>query len=292
MKQILKLQKLKNFIVLYCLFLSFSVYPVSTSISKNEVQVGEEVSLEFKFSPGEVEEWKIPEQGFFFSDEDKNLPQGEILSIGKQDGSINVKLKYFVPGKFTPPVEWREKGGEEKNTGIQIQVNSSLSGNEKEILDIESPVLFTGEYILRAVGVFFAAILLFAGLGYLFLYFNNKKSKVKDAFILKEHVAEDLNHYKNLLYELLLHEEIKHKDFIFILSGYIKEKISRKIDESVFHMTQSEINEILKNTFRMKDVEILTIENYFNSVKYMPNEALITRQNAQALVNQWEKNLR
>jgi hypothetical protein len=88
---------------------------------------------------------------------------------------------------------------------------------------------------------------------------------------------------------MLLNSELSHKEFIFHLSGYIKERIGSKLQTSVMHLTQTELHEILQKDYHVANVELLSIDNYFNSVKYMPNEEMITRDNALALVKYWDK---
>lgn len=262
---------------------------VTESYSKKTVQVGEESILEIKFQTGDVAEWSLPQKGFLFSEKDQDTPIGELKDILQTSTELKFVYVYFEPGKFTASISWKTPTGEKIDSKEILEVQTVLSG-EKEPIDIAEPFVFSGSYILRLIGIILLGLVIASGLAYVLFFFNNKKNlPAKDALFEKVESEQPADYYKKQLQQLLLNTEISHKEFIFHLSGYIKERIGTKLDTSVFHLTQTEIHQILQEKYFVANIELLTIDNYFNSVKYMPNEEMITRENALYLIKYWEK---
>ncbi len=279
---------MKQFLFLFLIpFLLFA--EVTESYSKKSVQVGEESILEVKFQTGDVAEWSLPAKGFLFSETDAETPIGELKDITQTPTELKFTYVYFEPGKFTAKLGWKNANGETVQSREVLEVKTVLA-DEKEPLDIAEPIVFSGQYIIRLLTFILIGLAVVTGLAYLLFYFNNKKkAKVKDALFEKLEVDSNEDFYKKQLEKMLMNSEMSHKEFIFHLSGYIKERIGNKRQVSVMHLTQSELHEILQLDYRVANVELLTIDNYFNSVKYMPNEEKITSDNALGLVKYWEK---
>ncbi|HMV41934.1 MAG TPA: hypothetical protein PK079_03420 [Leptospiraceae bacterium] len=279
---------MKLFILLF-LFPILLFAEVIESYSKKSVQVGEESILEIKFQTGDVAEWSLPQKGFLFSESDAETPIGELKDITQTPTELKFTYVYFEAGKFSANVSWKTSSGETFKSKEELEVKSVLSG-EKEPIDIAEPFVFSGSYILRLIGIILFGIGIISAFGYALFFFNNKKKvQAKDAIFEKLETEQAADYYKKQLQQLLLNTEISHKEFIFHLSGYIKERIGAKLDTSVFHLTQTEIHQILQDKYFVANIELLTIDNYFNSVKYMPNEEMITRENALSLIKYWEK---
>jgi hypothetical protein len=271
------------------LFPYFLFAEVTESYSKKSVQVGEESILEVKFQTGDVAEWNLPAKGFIFSDADAETPVGELKDISQTSTELKFKYVYFQAGIFKSTLNWKNSKGELEYSQESLEVKTVLSG-EVEPLDIAEPFVFSGSYLTRLFFIVIIGLALVTGLAYLLFYFNNKRRVVvKDALFEKLEVDQNLDYYKNKLQQMLLDSEFSHKEFIFHLSGYIKERIGIKMQSSVLHLTQSEIHEILQSEYRVANLELLTIDNYFNSIKYMPNEEKITRDNALGLIKYWDK---
>ena len=278
--------------ILFCLLYLFPTLlfaEVTESYSKKPVQVGEESILEVKFQTGDVAEWNLPAKGFLFSEADAETPIGELKEISQTSTELKFYYVYFTTGNFKAKLSWKNAKGEVVESQEVLEVKTVLAG-EKEALDIAEPFAFSGSYLLRLILIVLAGLILVTGIAYIIFYFNNKKRiSPKDALFEKLNTGEDPHFYKNKLHQMLVSSEMSHKEFIFLLSGYIKERIGTKLDTSVLHLTQSEIHEILQNQYHVANVELLTIDNYFNSVKYMPNEEKITRDNALGLIKYWDR---
>ena len=278
--------------ILLCLLYlcpSLLLAEVTESYSKKSVQVGEESVLEVKFQTGDVVEWSLPAKGFFYSEKDAETPIGELKEITQTTTELKFTYVYFEPGKFTAKLSWKNANGEVAQSQEALEVKSVLA-DEKEPLDIAEPIAFSGQYIVRLLTFILIGLAVVTGLAYLLFYFNNKKkAAIKDALFEKLDVEENVDYYKKQLENMLLNAELSHKEFIFHLSGYIKERIGSKLQTSIMHLTQTELHDILQTDYRVANVELLSIDNYFNSVKYMPNEEQITRDNALALVKYWDK---
>ena len=278
--------------ILLCLIYLFSTLlfaEVTESYSKKSVQVGEESILEVKFRTGDVAEWNLPPKGLLFLDTDTETPIGELKDITQTPTELKFYYVYFTTGNFKAKLRWKNAKGEVVESQETLEVKSVLAG-EKEALDIAEPFVFSGSYLVRLILIVFVGLVLITGLAYVLFYFKNKKrNSPKDAIFTKIETGEDPNFYKNKLQQMILSSEMSHKEFIFLLSGYIKERIGAKLDSSVLHLTQSEIHEILQSKYQVANIELLTIDNYFNSVKYMPNEEKITRDNALGLIKYWDR---
>lgn len=262
---------------------------VTESYTKKSVQVGEESVLEVKFQTGDVAEWNLPTKGFLYSDKDTETPIGELKEISQTTTELKFTYVYFEPGKFTAKLSWKNASGEVAQSQEALEVKSVLA-DEKEPLDIAEPIVFSGQYIVRLLTFILIGLAVVTGLAYLLFYFNNKKkAAIKDALFEKLEVDQSVDYYKKQLENMLLNSELSHKEFIFHLTGYIKERIGFKLQSSIMHLTQTELHEILQTEYRVANVELLSIDNYFNSVKYMPNEEKITRDNALSLIKYWDK---
>lgn len=282
---------MKKFLILFIIpFLLFA--EVTESYSKKSVQVGEESILDVKFQTGDVVEWSLPSKGFIFSGEDSDTPVGELIEITQTPTEIKLKYVYFKSGTFKAKLSWKNAMNETTESQEDLEVKSVLTG-EKELLDIADPISFSGSYIVRLLTIVLLGLVIILGIAYILFYFNNRrKIPVKDALFEKMEEEQDINYFKNKLHALLLEAEFPHKEFIFYLSGYIKEKIGFKLQSSIMHFTQSEIHDILQSDYNVPNVELLTIDSYFNSIKYMPNEEVITRDNALSLIKYWDRILR
>ncbi len=256
--------------------------------TQEKIEVGEEVTFTLNFKPNEIELLQIPEKGYLFK-ENEDLPYAEITEKIQTDTSLSYKVVYFEPGEYKLKVQWKINNAKQSSS-TSVQVTSVLT-NEKEIVDIEPPIEFKGDYWLRAFFIIGGFTLAIIGLTFIIYLMKKKKPPIKDAIIQSIHTAESLNTYKNKIEALFAQNQINHKDFIFVLSGYIKEIIGFRLGYNVQYMNQDETNIILKNRYKFSDLELMDIKNYFNSIKYMPNDESISLQRAKEILQYWNSRL-
>lgn len=278
-------------IYLFMIFTLPTWADVKESLSQSTVRVGDEVELKLQFSPQDVVEWKLPSKGFLNKEGDEDLPYAEITEITKGDRELKIKVIYFEPGEFVIPVSWFDKDDYENRSQKIITVKSVLQG-EKDLLDIKEPIRFSGPYILRLVLLILGIAIVIAAILFGISYYKNKFIRPIDAIIETESGTH--RYYLDKINGILdsLHTEIRHKDFIYILSGYIKEIISNQTGTFVQYMSQEEINGILKKRYNFSQNQLLELTNYFDSIKYMPNDEMISQRKAVELVMYWRKLLR
>lgn len=269
--------------ILFFLTVHFLFPEIQETVNLDKVKVGDEVIYSLEETASKLD-CVLPKIDFLLLD---NNPYAEIVESKQEDKKIIVKIIFYKSGKFKIPIECKNFKSEK-----EITVETVLE-NEKEALDIAEPILFSGNYTSRLIMMLIFGGLFFIGIAYL-LWKWKAKSKLKP--FNADYVGEmkqpiDVT-YKSQLLRFINQTEIPHKEFIFLLSSYIKEKIELKLKYPVQHFTQKEINELLLNKFNISNIDVLSIDSYFNSVKYMPNEENISQTKAFGLVEYWDRLIR
>ena len=278
---------MKKFIFIYMIIV-YNIFTDPKEVLENtNVKVGE--IIEYKVS-GLQNDCELPDKDFIYSEKDSENPFAEIIDVKKNLDEVLVKIIFLQEGIFNFPFYCKNKNL--FSSKLVIQVSSTLNG-EKELLDISDPILFSGNYIKRLLFFTLLIIFIFTIISYFIRKINfKKKNKVTDAFFSDNlNIIEKLDYsirIKSLIQEL----EIPHKEFIFLLTGYIKEKIEKKVKYPVQHLTQSELDELLLNFYKIEQIELIKNNMYFNSVKYMPNEELISYDKAISLISYWDRVLK
>ncbi|MCB1178280.1 MAG: hypothetical protein KDK36_11915 [Leptospiraceae bacterium] len=277
---------MKYFILLLILFVNTIFSTPTETWSKKEALVGE--LIVFTLIPSEVpiDEFILPGEGFL-SREGEELPYAEILEIKRKDDRLEFSVQFLEAGEQTLPIEWKYEIGDIHSVETTIRIISSITGEEKEIIDIAEPIEFTGPYAVRLLGFFLLfAIVLFV-LYYIFLRAKPISKVKRDSIELIE--GEKEIRIWDKVEALLKDDEFSHKDFVFLLTSAIKEQIFHNKYLNVIHYTNKDLMEFLKKEFMLSDIDALKWENYFNMLKYMPNEELIAREKAKDTITFWKK---
>jgi hypothetical protein len=278
---------MKKIILIYLLVI-YTIFATPEEIlEKTNIKIGEIIEYRVK---GLGNDCELPNKDFLYSEKDSENPLAEIIDITKNQDELVIKIIFFQEGSFNFPFNCKNK--EIFSSKINIEVSSGLSG-EKELLDISEPILFSGNYIKRLILFSLLIIFIFAIASY-FIWKINFKKKLK---VTEAYFSDSLNLIQNLDYSIrikaLIQElEIPHKEFIFLLTGYIKEKIEKKVKYPIQHFTQAELDELLLNIYKLEQIELLKNNMYFNSVKYMPNDELISYDKAISLISYWDRVLK
>ena len=267
--------------ILFFLTVHFLFSEIQETVNLDKVKVGDEIIYTLEETSSKLD-CVLPKIDFLILD---NNPYAEIVESKLEDKKITIKIIFYKSGKFKIPVDCKNF-----KTTKEITVETVLE-NEKEALDIEQPILFSGNYTSRLIIMLIIGGLLFVGIAYLLWKWKAKSKPSNAEFVGEMKQPIDVT-YKSQLFRFLTQTEIPHKEFIFLLSSYIKEKIELKLKYPVQHFTQKEINEILLNKFNISNIDVLSIDTYFNSVKYMPNEENISQAKAFGLVDYWDRLIR
>lgn len=277
--------------ILLILLLFYYLNPIYSEYkyfwSKNEPLVGDEVYLTVE-TENQNSELLEPESGYVSLP--NGLPYMEVISHSKEGTRIILQVRFTKAGKHDFQVKWKTDK-ETEHIGISISVSSVLGPNDKETLDIAEPLEFSGPYGLRLFLIILGFSVIVAILYYFFLHRKPSKKNVKDAGIVTPIEAEKLEPIDIVLERLLTNKEIQHKEFVYVLSDYLKSALSQKLESDITYMTQSELEDILKSKLNLSEKVVHEFSLYLNSIKYMPNEERILSDNARAIRNYWERTL-
>jgi hypothetical protein len=284
---------MKKLIFILFFLLSHTFYLSADELeswSQKSGVVGQELEYTFRADKIPDENIHLPELGFL-SKTDSELPYAEILSINKQDGVYRIRVIFLESGEMGLPVSWKDESGKENSSESKINIQSSLTGNEKEILDITGPIEFNGFMATRILGI---GLLFLAVITIFYYFFLKKKPKMKKAnqVPMQIYEGEKSSHIWEKLESALQVEEYPHKEFVFLLSSAIKEQISENTNNRILHLTNKELMNFIKKQYKFADIDSLHWENYFSMIKYMPNEEMITREKANEKIQYWKKILR
>jgi hypothetical protein len=278
--------------LIYILFFifTFAIYSeVTENFSKKEALVGEEVEYTLQFKQDEIKELELPAEGFF--PEKADMPEAQIISVTKENELVKIKLKYLEAGDKKLSIKWKNTNDEIVDSKSSIQIISSLTKDDKEVLDIVEPLEFSGQYIIRLAIMILVGLTVVAILSYFWLKRNIKPQKVRDGSYYTN-AEKVIGAYELMLNELLQEKEISHKEFVYLLSGYVKERLESITEESMLHLTNKELISVWNTKLRMDDFNAHKWESYFSSIKYMPNEEIISESKAKDIVSEWKGFLR
>lgn len=276
---------MKYFFIILCLFKASLSAEVKENWKEKEILIGEEAVFTLKFDrPEEIKDIVIPEQGLYPKDAD--LPDAEIESTAKSDHEIVIILRFLEAGEKTAPLEWTDVSGKKIKASSVIKVKSSLEGTEKNVLDISAPKEFSGNFVKNLLLVFLAVVAVLGAVSYFVFRRRLKTKTARDAdfdFIHKEEIS-----FKDKIEEILQKQEVPHKEFIYLLTGFIKESLGKKLDKNLVYLDETELGKIMREMKLLKEFEIMQMETYFQSVKYMPNEDLIPVRKADEIYYYWK----
>lgn len=112
------------------------------TVNPNEIFVGDKVVYEITFRSPLPTTLSYPE-GEIYNEASPDLPAYKILSAEKRNNSLQLTIRFYEPGDYTLPVTWEENGETIRVQRI-IKVKSQLTGDEKDLEDIEPPISFSG----------------------------------------------------------------------------------------------------------------------------------------------------
>ncbi|TGM32055.1 LB_053 family protein [Leptospira biflexa] len=273
-----------KFILLYFGFTVVIFASPKESISLEKIYVGDITEYTIEWKDDDITDISLPEGKFY---EDHSLPTFEIQSVTKEKNKITASVIFFSAGDFFLPTTWKENGVD-YNSKLKINVLSNLTGTETEIEDIEPPIIFSGPYFLRLIGlILFTCINLYL-IYALYLYWKSKPKIVDAAW---EKSPKLLESTKRLQYleQYIQSEKITEKELTFRISEYLKEVFSEKFQENLLGNTDSEFLAILHDKTHIPDRAIRDLRLYFRNLKYNENSQIISKEDAEKIWDQIKK---
>ncbi|TGL09326.1 hypothetical protein EHQ43_00140 [Leptospira bouyouniensis] len=266
---------------LVILFLTLNTFLFASpkeTIPKEKIYVGDLIQYDIEWEGSEITDVNLSEGKFY---ENNTLPSFEIQSIIKEQNKITASIIFFTPGDFFLPTSWKEQGIE-THSKLKISVLSNLTGNETEIEDIDPPILFSGPYLFRLIGLIlftcFNLYLIYA----LYLYWKSKP-KIIDAIWEKNPKLLESTKRLHNLEQYLQSETITEKELTFRISEYLKEIYSEKLEENLLGLTDSEFLAVLYDKTHIPDRTIRELRLYFRSLKYDRNTKILSKEDAEKI---------
>lgn len=273
-----------RFVIFILVFISSIGASPKETLKQEQIYVGDTVLYSIEWENDNTSDVSLSEGKFY---EDNSLPSFEILSVKKEENRINASVIFFTTGEFFLPTTWKENGLE-THSKLKITVLSNLTGQETEIEDIDPPIVFSGPFALRLIGLIlftcFNLYILYA----LYLYWKSKP-KIVDALWEKNPKLPESTKRLHHLETYLNSDEISEKELIFKVSEYLKEVYSEQFKENLLGCTDSEFLAILHDKTHIPDGKIRDLRLYFRTLKYTKNKHIISKEDALTIWEQIKK---
>lgn len=256
-----------------------------------EVGIGDQAEYLLEFQQGEVQEPEIPSKGIVPDPESPDLPLFEVISSEISDTKIKLNVSYYSSGKFTLPISWKDKDGKEFHSEAVLIVRSSLSEKDKTPEEILPPLEFSGKYgwKLGAILAGLAAL----GLGIFYAWYLNQTASKRtiDALVEADPWVQKILIYESKLDEIINSPPILARSFYRVLSGYIRENMSKKMNAPFAHLTEAELFQRIYDSFGLEEGEVRNWENTFRKAQYSGEEVEISSSEALKAWDYWKEAL-
>ena len=265
----------------FFILLLLSVFSVNAEIVEEatslKTQIGRSVDLKVTHN-GEVEEWFLPEQRSYYSEKDQEIPEYEIVSVKTSEREAVVRAMFYQTGKFRLPLAWKEQG-KKVFSSVEFEVES-LAAGEQDILDIEGPLVWSGNYYLRLALMIFAVLGAAAALYY--IYIRWKKNRVEDDVIIIPEKKD--NPFRKSMDELVSREQVSRKELLFELTAYLKTEIENRTGKKAAAMTDSELAGFLH-----KKNPAIKEHGFVPNLKYLEEDAVLSSGEAREIIAYWKR---
>ncbi|WP_411821384.1 LB_053 family protein [Leptospira sp. 'Mane'] len=282
------MKKAKLIFLIFVLLPGFLYASAKETINPEEIYVGDKVDYEIEFDSGIPDNLSIPE-GEVYVETSPDLPAFKILSIEKKQNKIHLTIRFYEAGDYTLPIAW-----EENNKTIYaekiIKVKSQLTGEEKELQDIEPPVTFSGSSFLR-LSLFFLFLFAIGYLIYVFYLYRKKNKKIVDATWEKIPSLENRFAKLYLIEGMLRSETVNIKDLVYQISSYCKEEYSHRLSFYLLSFTDEEFLTYLYDRSSLTDQRLREIRSFFRESKYTDKNGILTGEDANRLWIEWKEKL-
>ncbi|TGM13370.1 hypothetical protein EHQ81_11070 [Leptospira selangorensis] len=280
----------------YLFYLSLLLFSVPSFAWKEdwepkEVGIGEQAEYLLEFQQGEIQDPEIPSKGMVPDPDAPDLPLFEVISSGVSDTKIKLSVAYYTSGKFSLPIIWKDKDGKEFHSEIVLTVRSSLSEKDKTPEEILPPLEFSGKYGWKLAAILAGLAALGLGIFYAW-YLNQTASKrTMDALVEADPWVHKILIYESKLDEIINSPPVFARTFYRVLSGYIRENMSKKMNAPFAHLTEAELFQRIYDSFGLEEEEVRNWENTFRKAQYSGEEVEISSGEALKAWDYWKEAL-
>ncbi|GBF40464.1 LB_053 family protein [Leptospira johnsonii] len=294
---IFRLRSLDRIQFLYYIFyLSLLLFAVPTFAWKEdwdpkEVGIGDRAEYLLEFQQGEVQNPEIPSKGIVPDPESPDLPLFEVISSEVSDTKVKLSVVYYTSGKFALPIIWKDQDGKEFRSEAVLIVRSSLGEKDKSPEEILPPLEFSGKYGWKLAAILAGLAALGLGIFYAW-YLNQTASKrTMDALVEADPWVQKILIYESKLDEIINAPPVFARTFYRVLSGYIRENMSKKMNAPFAHLTEAELFQRIYDSFGLEEEEVKTWENTFRKAQYSGEEVEISSAEALRAWDYWKEAL-
>ncbi|MDF3820318.1 hypothetical protein P3G55_10425 [Leptospira sp. 96542] len=274
-----------KFLFIFLIFI-FSIFGEETeNITESEIYVGD--IIHYTLTKAETIEFETTEGEVYF---DETSPSLRIYDITEINNTISLKIIFFKPGNYTLPISWT-KNGKPKNSKLNIIVKSQLAETDSEIEDVESPIVFSGPYLLRLISLILFIILNLYFLYAIFLYIK-RKQRVVDAIWQPQQSIPPNIIKKKKIETILQGESIPQKEFIYLISEFLKEELGDRFNIKTKSLTDSEFLSAIYDRSHIDNDILRELRLLFRTSKYEKKDNLLTNEEANEIWRSIQENLK
>ncbi|EQA46395.1 hypothetical protein LEP1GSC050_0409 [Leptospira broomii serovar Hurstbridge str. 5399] len=271
------------------LFLAIdSAFAVSEEWNPQKVVIGQTSVYVLTFIEGEVTSPEVPALGMHADPEAPDLPLFEVFSSDIGQSRIRLEVAYYASGTFTLPITWKDSEGRENSSKVGLQVETSIQEKDKSPEDVLPPDSFSGPYGWRLIGLLAGLTALILGALYSYYLHKTRTKDPMDAILQTDPWIQKILRYENRLSELIESPPIPAREFYRLLSGYIREVVSKKLGLPTGHLTETELFARIFDSFLLDEEVIRVWENRLRKTQYSAEESSLTKGEAIAALDFWK----
>lgn len=273
------------------IFFAAPAFAWKETFEPKEVGIGEQVEYLLEFEQGEVQNPEIPSKGMVPDPDSPDLPLFEVISSEISDTKIKLSVSYYASGKFSLPIIWKDKDGKEFHSEAVLTVRSSLGEKDKTPEEILPPLEFSGKYGWKLAAIL--AGLAALGLGIFYAWYLNQTAsrRTMDALVEADPWVQKILIYESKLDEIINTPPVFARVFYRVLSGYIRENMSKKMNAPFAHLTEAELFQRIYDSFGLEEEEVKNWENTFRKAQYSGEEVEISSSEALKAWDYWKEAL-
>ncbi|PJZ24729.1 hypothetical protein CH352_12710 [Leptospira hartskeerlii] len=279
--------------VFYSSLLLFSVpsFAWKEDWEPKEVGIGEQAEYLLEFQQGEIQNPEIPSKGMYPDPDSPDLPLFEVISSEISETKIKLIVAYYNSGKFYLPIVWKDKNGKEFLSEAALTVLTSIGEKDKTPEEILPPLEFSGKYGWKLAAIIAGLAALGLGIFYAW-YLNQTASKrTMDALVEADPWVQKILIYESKLDEIINTPPVFARTFYRVLSGYIRENMSKKMNAPFAHLTEAELFQRIYDSFGLEEEEVKNWENTFRKAQYSGEEVEIPSSEALKAWDYWKEAL-
>ncbi|EPG72809.1 hypothetical protein LEP1GSC058_1146 [Leptospira fainei serovar Hurstbridge str. BUT 6] len=264
-----------------------SAFAFSEEWSPQKVVIGQTSVYVLNFAEGEVDSPQVPALGIHTDSEAPDLPLFEVFSSDIGQNRIRLEVAYYASGTFILPITWKDSTGKENSSKVGLQVETSLLEKDKSPEDVLPPDSFSGPYGWRLIGLMAGIAALILSALYAYYLHRTRTKDPMDAILQTDPWIQKILRYENRLSELIESPPIPAREFYRLLSGYIREVVSKKLGSPTSHLTETELFARIFDSFSIDEEVIRVWESRLRKAQYSSEESRLTKDEAIAALDFW-----